>query len=263
MYGGEVVSANYFSTSSGMTANSGEVWMNSATNLFPSMTKPYLSAVKQYGDRSYDFGDLTDCENAEIFFKETDIQSYDSGFPWFRWNVTMTADELAASINQSLLARFETNPNLIKTLQPNGTYTSTSLRSIGDLLDIEVITRGQGGNIMCLRLTGSLATVRVYTELNIRMLLKPARVLQGGRDIDIKRHDGSVITNYSLLPSAFFTMDKVMENDRLAEVTFYGGGNGHGVGMSQNGAKGMIDAGFSAEEILRHYYSGTTVERVF
>ena len=54
-----------------------------------------------------------------------------------------------------------------------------------------------------------------------------------------------------MLPSAFFVMDKDGQ-----EITFYGGGYGHGVGMSQNGVKAMADAGISYEEILKHYYTG-------
>lgn len=38
---------------------------------------------------------------------------------------------------------------------------------------------------------------------------------------------------------------------------FNGGGWGHGVGMSQYGAKGMADNGFTYDEILYHYYPGT------
>ncbi|MDR1375049.1 MAG: SpoIID/LytB domain-containing protein [Treponema sp.] len=35
---------------------------------------------------------------------------------------------------------------------------------------------------------------------------------------------------------------------------FQGAGYGHGVGLDQSGAAGMAGAGYSAEEILRHYY---------
>ena len=42
--------------------------------------------------------------------------------------------------------------------------------------------------------------------------------------------------------------------------TFSGKGWGHGVGMSQEGAKGMANAGFTYDEILKHYFSGTTIE---
>ena len=41
--------------------------------------------------------------------------------------------------------------------------------------------------------------------------------------------------------------------------TFRGRGWGHAVGMSQNGAKGMAEEGFSCEEIITWYYSGVEV----
>ena len=43
--------------------------------------------------------------------------------------------------------------------------------------------------------------------------------------------------------------------------TYYiaGMGYGHGIGMSQSGAKGMAEAGFDYEEILKHYYTGVEV----
>jgi SpoIID/LytB domain protein len=43
------------------------------------------------------------------------------------------------------------------------------------------------------------------------------------------------------------------------DTTFYGRGWGHGVGMSQYGARGRALAGQSAGEILGHYYAGTTL----
>ena len=41
--------------------------------------------------------------------------------------------------------------------------------------------------------------------------------------------------------------------------TFYGSGWGHGLGMSQYGAYGLARKGWSHQQILRHYYHGTTV----
>ncbi len=43
-----------------------------------------------------------------------------------------------------------------------------------------------------------------------------------------------------------------------ASVTFHGRGYGHGVGLSQYGARGRALAGATAAEILAHYYRGTT-----
>jgi stage II sporulation protein D len=45
----------------------------------------------------------------------------------------------------------------------------------------------------------------------------------------------------------------------LGDLTFYGRGYGHGVGMSQYGARGRALAGQTAEAILAHYYAGTTI----
>lgn len=46
---------------------------------------------------------------------------------------------------------------------------------------------------------------------------------------------------------------------RPADVTFFGRGWGHGVGMSQYGARGRALAGQDAAAILAHYYAGTTL----
>lgn len=66
----------------------------------------------------------------------------------------------------------------------------------------------------------------------------------------------------SLLLAPFGTVAaerSVIVTGRSPETTFYGRGWGHGVGMSQYGARGRALAGQSAAEILAHYYSGTTL----
>ncbi len=45
-------------------------------------------------------------------------------------------------------------------------------------------------------------------------------------------------------------------------VTFYGRGSGHGVGMSQYGARGRALAGQDAPTILAHYYQNTTLTTI-
>ena len=44
------------------------------------------------------------------------------------------------------------------------------------------------------------------------------------------------------------------------QYTISGKGWGHGLGMSQWGAKMMAELGFTFEEILTHYYTGTHIE---
>jgi len=53
-----------------------------------------------------------------------------------------------------------------------------------------------------------------------------------------------------------WTIDKQQES-----VTFICYGYGHGVGLSQWGANGMAKAGYLAEEIITHYYTGVSIEQ--
>jgi len=46
---------------------------------------------------------------------------------------------------------------------------------------------------------------------------------------------------------------------RVPDITFHGRGWGHGVGMSQHGARGRALGGQDAATILAHYYAGTTL----
>jgi SpoIID/LytB domain protein len=46
---------------------------------------------------------------------------------------------------------------------------------------------------------------------------------------------------------------------RAADLMITGGGYGHGVGMSQEGALGYAEHGFSYQAILAHYYTGTAL----
>lgn len=258
VFNNNVVSTNFFSTSSGMTANSGEVWSNYITKEFPTKTSTYLKATKQYTGN--DYGDLRVEENASKFFTDWKVNSYDSSFGWFRWNVEMTAKEVKASLDKNLKERYSQAPNFIKTLQPDGVYRSRPISTVGEIKNIEVLERGEGGNIIKLKIIGSEAIVIIYTEYNIRMLIRPMSYLKDGKEIVINRIDGTKVNNYSLMPSAFFVMEKTMENSKLSKIKFVGGGNGHGVGMSQNGVKGMIDAGFTFEQIIKHYYTGTEIK---
>jgi stage II sporulation protein D len=47
-----------------------------------------------------------------------------------------------------------------------------------------------------------------------------------------------------------------------SSVTFYGRGYGHGVGLSQYGARGRADAGQTFAQILAHYFKGATLGTV-
>lgn len=59
---------------------------------------------------------------------------------------------------------------------------------------------------------------------------------------------------YFSLKSAYF--DVVLEED---EIVLKGKGYGHGVGLAQEGAMKMADAGYTYQEIIQHYFTGTRI----
>ncbi|HOF03043.1 MAG TPA: hypothetical protein PLT58_03680, partial [Atribacterota bacterium] len=59
---------------------------------------------------------------------------------------------------------------------------------------------------------------------------------------------------------------KVFENNNVPSnltIIFNGKGSGHGVGLSQWGAYGMAKLGFSYEEILKYYYQGIELTKIY
>ena len=251
---GQIVAANYFSTSGGTTANAGEVWATGGR--FPAATPVHLQSQLQFYMADHNPGNLREEYYANRFFRNLDIPAIDRQFAWFRWQTTLTAEQLTASINASIGTRQAANPTLIQVLDANRQPTNATVRTIGNLLNMEVLSRGQGGNIMEMVLVGTEATVLVRTEFNIRTLLNPGAV-------PVHRHDGTHVAGLRLLPSAFFTMEQELSaNGNISSVTFFGGGNGHGVGMSQNGVRTLVERGMCFRGILSHYYPGSDIKVV-
>ena len=60
------------------------------------------------------------------------------------------------------------------------------------------------------------------------------------------------------LPSTLFDMK--LDG---GEVIFTGYGRGHGVGMSQQGAKTLAEKSWAYDKILSHYYSGTKLKKLY
>ncbi len=52
-----------------------------------------------------------------------------------------------------------------------------------------------------------------------------------------------------------------LSNGTTGDFVITGAGAGHGVGMSQRGAMGMASAGFTYEDILKHYFIGVQIEK--
>ena len=259
-YRGSLADTRFFSTSAGVTANAAEVWSDQEGN-FPGTTVDYLVSQSQL--RRGRLPDVSTEEGAKAFFTRSDWESYDSASPWFRWQVTMSRKQLEVVLNRYLPERAKAQPNMVLTKEGDGFVAKhVPENPLGELLDLRVIRRGKGGNIMVLEVAGTKGTYRVLTEYAIRFTLRPVNI-DGDSDVILRRHDGSSLANYSILPSAFAVFDLQRDQaGRLQSFAIYGGGNGHGSGMSQYGARGMADAGFDFQAILLHYYPGCSVENL-
>lgn len=75
--------------------------------------------------------------------------------------------------------------------------------------------------------------------------------------IEDKSWSGREIRERLQLKSAHFQLE--LEGDEVKVITY---GYGHGVGMSQWGAAGMAEEGYTAEAILLHYYQGTKLAKL-
>jgi peptidoglycan hydrolase-like amidase len=109
--------------------------------------------------------------------------------------------------------------------------------AIGELTDMRVLDRGESERLVSTEIIGA-SSRRTVPALRLRTLL-------GLRDslfsFDIERNAaGSVLG-----------------------MTFFGRGWGHGVGMCQVGAFGMALDGATYEEILKKYYKGIELKRVY
>lgn len=75
--------------------------------------------------------------------------------------------------------------------------------------------------------------------------------------INDKEFKGTDIYNALSLRSTDFIIDLYGTNVKITMK-----GYGHGVGMSQYGALGMAKKGYTYQEILKHYYTNTTIKKL-
>ncbi len=242
-YNGEVIEAYFFSTSCGTTSNNSDVWDGEPL--------PYLTD-KLECDNGPDVDFSEEAAFQDFMTDSSGYNTYEKDYSLYRWEIEYTPEEMTAAINGTLAQRYETNPDRIRTLQPDGTYISQPVSSIGQVQDISVTLRGKSGIVKEITIVGTEATIQVTGQTNARALMTPA-------EVTIHRQDGAESIGWSLLPSPFYYVKK----NEAGNFVIVGGGFGHGVGMSQNGTKAMTELGYTAEEIIQHYYTGVEIWNIY
>lgn len=245
---GTVAQTYFYSTSCGFGAGSQEVWSKDGS--FSGGGKAYLQA-KAHGN----FATPQTEEEWLTFWQDWEQEGYDMDSPWYRWKVYFGCGQLSEIAAKTLHEVSATNPSLVSVQEGN-------LSALGRLQGMAVTRRGKGGVAMELQMEFEKGTVTVKTEYAIRKVLSPTK-LTIGEPIYLQRKSGDSLTGQTMLPSGFFAVKEMRNGEgTLTGIALYGGGNGHGVGMSQYGAKKLAEEGKSSAQILAYYFPGTRVEKV-
>jgi stage II sporulation protein D len=129
--------------------------------------------------------------------------------------------------------------NWAETLTPSEVLSrlSRSAPNVGTLVDLRVRQRGVSGRVLDLEVIGTSGTAHV----------------RGGR-----------IRSALGLREQLFIIDRAYDDEgHVARFTFTGRGWGHGVGMCQVGAYGLARAGYSYDKILKSFYTGISVTKLY
>lgn len=226
LYGWDLILAQYSSTAGGYTESYSYAFSDPKTKEFPSDEKPYLVAKPDMASQT-----PLDTEEAAAAFYKSTPDSYDIRSPYFRWTREWQAEELRTALEGTLVAQSATG--FVKPVFKKGD-------KLGEILSIEVKKRGKSGKIVEVDVVTSSGTYKIYKELVIRRLFTK---------------DGRA------LPSANVVFEPQFDDKgKLTTIKAYGGGFGHGVGMSQFGAGFMgSEMKLPFYKILQHYYSGITL----
>lgn len=122
----------------------------------------------------------------------------------------------------------------------------------GVLQNLSVKARNEAGYITAIELQYTNTTEILRNENDIRRVL-------GSYQQEIQLNNGQVRTDISMVPSACFEVAEVADG----KILLQGGGFGHGIGMSQYGAKTMSELGYNYKEIIDYYYENIVVSSLF
>lgn len=151
-------------------------------------------------------------------------QAYDRASSRFRWTERWTHDQLVGIFNRTL-------------------SDSLGGRTIREIRDIRVLERTPSDRVRALRISTDAGDVVVGKD-RIRWIFLTPR-------------------NGAPLNSSKFDVRLERAGGRVSAVVAEGGGWGHGIGMCQVGAKGRAAAGQDYRTILRTYYPGTQLTRLY
>jgi stage II sporulation protein D len=147
--------------------------------------------------------------------------------------------EVKPAVNGAAADRFSPFANWTRGLTAGQVQArlARAAKGIGQIVDLRVASRGASHRVTDLEIVGANGTAHV----------------RGGR-----------IRSALGLREQLFVIDREYdESGRVTEFIFVGRGWGHGVGMCQVGAYGLAKQGWSSEQIIKAYYTGVELTRMY
>ncbi|WP_299233850.1 SpoIID/LytB domain-containing protein [uncultured Bacteroides sp.] len=226
MYGKKICDARFSKCCGGATEEFEYCWEDKHY--------PYLTSVRDAEEEeNLPFPDLTKEEEAEHWIRKAPksfcdthdkkilsqiLNNYDQETTdFYRWKVRYTQAELAELIRTKTKSDY------------------------GDIIDLIPVQRGPSGRICKLKIVGTLKTLTIGKEMEIRRTLSDSHLF-----------------------SSAFVVDKGEIKEGIPQwFLLSGAGWGHGVGLCQIGAAVMGEKGYPYEEILLHYYKGAEIRKFY
>lgn len=298
MSGGKVVEAVFSSNSGGVTADPSEVWANGG-DVFasvPSVEDVSAAAAKKWyyvllangtsgyaredniklcGSKTAAGLDIVTATTKDVNIRPLPvIESSVSAVGKLNPGENAVAlDKVYESGSYSWIKGPYTSAELLKSLQ--GKTTSTLPSSISNL---QVTQRGPSGRAIQVKANGQALNVKYPDMFRSAFNGLPSTLFDivAPGSYTVLGADGATATISSSQSAGVLSASGkvnvngsgtvVMGGDSAARVItnssgflFIGQGNGHGLGMSQWGVKGMADSGYDYKQILQHYYKNVTI----
>jgi SpoIID/LytB domain protein len=204
VYDGEVCDARFSKCCGGVTEEYKYCWEN--------LDVPYLKSVPDTRNDGTAFCNTSDREVLRQVLNDYDQATAD----FYEWDVEYTQAQLSDLLERKLHL------------------------GVGTVEALEPLERGKSGRISRLKIVGSLRTVIIGKELEIRKGLSETH-----------------------LYSSAFTVSTAVDGNGGTLFRLHGRGWGHGVGMCQIGAAVMGAEGYDYKTILSLYYKNAEIKKIW
>jgi len=178
------------------------------------------------------------------------------------WQVELSLEELASALRkggqdlgqiQMVSVSQDEGGLAIAALQVRGSAGTSELTParLRSLIGVSVVKSPS----FTVDIEGGLALSREFREIHHWMRVDAVSAYRE-KEVKVRR---CTVTSGKLTRPMYHTYYAVGVEQQPERIILHGGGYGHGVGMSQWGAKWMAENGATWEEIVKHYYSGVEI----